>query len=354
MSDSSADTDLRARATMHDVAALAGVGLKTVSRVMNGVTTVDPELVRRVRDAAQKLGYRRNLTASNLRRADRRTNTIGLLVEDVSNPFSAAVHRGVEEVSRERGAVVLAGSLNEDPDLERVLARALIDRGVDGLIIAPASDDQRYLVAEQAAGVRVVFIDRTPVPLIADAVVVDNHDGGYRAVTHLLQTGARTIGYLGDELRIRTAADRFAGYRHALADAGLPVPDVCVHALRTVAAAQDAATELLHRASPPTALFASQNLVAVGCVLALHRLGLEHRVPLVGFDDVPLAQALKPGLTVVAQDPIQMGRLAARLLFDQVDGVREPARTHVLPTTLIPRGSGEIAVASASSSPRGG
>ena len=154
----------RSRATMLDVAALAGVGLKTVSRVVNGVSTVDPELAARVRDAADKLGYRPNLTASNLRRSDRRTHTIGLLIEDVSNPFSAAVHRAVEEVARGRGTMVLAGSVDEDPALERRLARTLIDRGVDGLIIAPASEDQRYLVAEQEAGAHVVFVDRRRPP----------------------------------------------------------------------------------------------------------------------------------------------------------------------------------------------
>jgi LacI family transcriptional regulator len=327
---------------MVDVAALAGVGLKTVSRVVNGVPTVDPELAARVREAADKLGYRPNLTASNLRRSDRRTHTIGLLIEDVSNPFSAAVHRAVEVVARARGTMVLAGSLDEDAAMERRLARTLIDRGVDGLIIAPASDDQRYLVAEQEAGAHLVFVDRRPTPLIADAVVVDNKRDARAAVAHLLRTGARTIAYLGDELRIPTATDRFAGYCDAMEEGGRPASPHVRHGLRTVEQADVQATELLTGADPPEALFASQNLVTVGCILALHSLGLQHRVPLVGFDEVELAEALDPGITVVAQDLAGIGTMAADLLFSRIQGDRSPAATYVVPTTLIPRGSGEI------------
>ena len=337
---------------MLDVAALAGVGLKTVSRVVNGVSTVDPELAARVREAADKLGYRPNLTASNLRRSDRRTHTIGLLIEDVSNPFSAAVHRAVEEVARGRGTMVLAGSVDEDPALERRLARTLIDRGVDGLIIAPASEDQRYLVAEQEAGAHVVFVDRRPTPLIADAVVVDNQRDSRMAVAHLLRTGARKVAYLGDEQRIPTATDRFAGYLDALAEAGLPEPGHVRHGLRTVEQADREATALLTAADPPDALFASQNLVTIGCIRALHRLGLHQRVPLVGFDEVELAEALDPGITVVAQDLASIGKKAADLLFGRIDGDRGPATTYVVPTTLVARGSGEIRLPS--SAARGG
>src|ERR1700683_1563267 len=146
-----------ARPTMKDVAALAGVAIKTVSRVMNGDPTVTPELAARIRDAAGKLGYRPNLTASSLRRGDRRTATIGLLLEDVANPFCAVLLRAVGDVARGRRVQILTGSLDEDPDRERDLAITLIDRGVDGLVIMPAAPDQSYLVAERRLGSRVVF-----------------------------------------------------------------------------------------------------------------------------------------------------------------------------------------------------
>ena len=167
------------RPTMRDVAALAGVALKTVSRVINGVPTVDPELAQRVRNAADKLGYRPNLAASNLRSG--RTNIVGLLLEDVGNPFSAALHRSIEDYMRERGVLLLTASLDEDPDRERELASRLIDSRVDGLIIVPASTDHRYLVAEQGHGTSIVFVDREPRPLVADAVVADNRRSAARA-----------------------------------------------------------------------------------------------------------------------------------------------------------------------------
>ena len=150
------------RPTMREVAALAGVSLKTVSRVVNGVSTVDPVLVARVRDAAGKLGYRPNLTASSLRRSDGRTATIGMLVEDAANPFSAALMRTVENVARDRRVLVLFSSLDEDNAREREVTGALIDRRVDGLLIVPAGRDHSYLIKERAAGTCLVFLDREP------------------------------------------------------------------------------------------------------------------------------------------------------------------------------------------------
>lgn len=335
----------RERPTMRDVAALAGVGIKTVSRVVNDVPTVAPELVERVRTAAGKLGYRPNLTAASLRRSGGRTNTIGLLLEDVSNPFSAAVHRAVEDYARERNVLVLAGSLDEDPQRERELARTLIDRRVDGLIIMPAGRDHRYIVAEQAAGTAFVFIDREPSPLLADAVVSDNRGGARAAVSHLLRTGCRSVAYFGDDLEIATAKQRFCGFQDALAAAGVDRDDAIVrHGLRTVEQARHAALAALG-AHNPEAVFTSQNLVTIGVVEALHARGLQHRVPLVGFDDLPLADLLKPGITVMAQDPAALGRLAAARLFDRINGDRAPAVVHTVPTRLVVRGSGELVLA---------
>ena len=332
-----------ARPTMRDVAALAAVSIKTVSRVMNGDQTVAPDLAARIRDAASKLGYRPNLTASSLRRGDRRTATIGLLLEDVSNPFSAALLRAVEDEARERRIQILIASLDEDPAREHDMAITLIDRGVDGLVIVPAAPDQSYLLAERRLGIRVVFLDREPRFLDADAVVSGNRAGAMAAVDHLLSFGHMRIGYLGDSTAIATAVQRFDGYQHALAEAGLQTDPLMVrHGLRSIDAAVAAASELISLPDPPTALFASQNLVTIGTVKALSRAGLQERIALVGFDDFALADALVPGVTVITQDTAQLGRLAAQLLFARLDGDDSPARTHVVPTGLVMRGSGEI------------
>lgn len=331
---------------MKDVAALAGVSIKTVSRVISNVPTVDPDMAARVRTAATKLGYRPNLTASNLRRRDHRTNTIGLLLEDVSNPYSSAVHRAVEDYFDRRGVLVLAGSLDEDPDRERELARTLINRRVDGLIIMPATREHRWVVAEQQAGTSFVFIDRSPEPLIADAIVADNRASARTAVEHLLETGRRRIAYFGDDLTILTALERFCGFQDAMTAAGLEIDKQLVrHGLRTADQAKDAAADLLRAPKPPEGIFTSQNLVTIGVVEAVHVAGVQHHVALVGFDDVPLAAALQPGITVMAQDPATIGRLAAERLVERMHGDNSPATVRTVETHLIVRGSGELPLA---------
>jgi LacI family transcriptional regulator len=332
----------RERPTMKDVAALAGVGIKTVSRVFNDVPSVAPELVDRVRSAADKLGYRPNLHAASLRRAGGRTQTIGLLLEDVGNPYSSAVHRAVEDHARDHDVLVLAASLDEDAQRERELTRRLIDRRVDGLIVMPAGSDQRYVMAEQEAGTAFVFIDRPATPLLADSVVSDNRGGARAGAEHLLGTGRRRLAYLGDDLAIPTAVERFRGFCEALDAAGL-VPDerLVLHGLRTAERARSAALELLDH-DPPEAFFASQNLVTVGVVEALHELGAQHEVALVGFDDIAQGALLRPGVTVVAQDPAAIGRLAAQRLFDRLGGDDSPPALHTIPTRLVVRGSGEL------------
>jgi LacI family transcriptional regulator len=343
MSDDAVHPRRGARPTMKDVASLAGVATKTVSRVINGEPTVTPEFAARVHQAADKLGFRPNLTASSLRRGDRRSATIGLLLEDVSNPFSAALLRAVEDQARQRRVQILMGSLDEDGEREREMAISLIDRGVDGLVIVPAARDQSYLLAERQLGTSVVFLDREPRLLDADAVVSDNRGGASAAVDHLRSFGHQRIAYLGDSLSIATAAQRFDGYSQALEQAGLPLdPGIIRHDLRSTASAMAAALEIIGLPDPPTALFTSQNLVTIGAVDALYRCAAQDVIALVGFDDIPFADVLHPGVTVMAQDAAGLGQLATQLLFARLDGDDTPARTHVIQTSLVTRGSGEI------------
>jgi LacI family transcriptional regulator len=331
------------RPTMRDVAALAGVSLKTVSRVVNGEPGVSTTLGQRVREAIDELDFRPNIGASSLRRAGGRTATVGLLLEDVSNPYSSMLQRAVEDVAIPRGVMVFSASLDEDPRRERELARAFSTRRADGLIIAPASNDQSYLESEARAGTVIVCIDREAQRLAVDSVLTTNCAGSMEGVRHLIAAGHRRIGFLGDRRTIITAQQRFDGYRDALNAAGIELdPTIVVHDLYGGSVADAAATSLLTRPDPPTALFTAQNLVTIEVARALRRLGREHDVALVGFDDFPLADLLTPAITVVAQDPTRIGRLAATVLFDRMAGDTRPPATHVVPTELIPRGSGEI------------
>jgi LacI family transcriptional regulator len=330
------------RPTMKDVAVLAGVSLSTVSRVVNG-ENARPDLTERVQHAVGMLGYRRDLTASTLRRADRVSASIGLVVADVGNPFFAAMMRGVEDVARERGVLGFTGSSDEDPARERELTHALAGRRVDGLIIVPTAEDQSYLLPDRQAGVALTFVDRPPRFLDADVVLSDNLGGTTAATAHLLARGHTRIAFLGDREVLFTAAERVRGYRETLAAAGIAADPALVRlGLDGTEAAERATRDLLAAADPPTAVVAGQNLLTVGAVQALQALRRQHEVALVGFDDVPLAAAVDPGITVVAQQPVTLGRRAAELLFARLDGYDGPSRTVIVPTELIPRGSGEL------------
>jgi len=329
---------------MREVAALAKVSIKTVSRVVNHESGVSPALARRVMSALERLDYRHNLTASSLRRSDGRSATIGVVLEDVANPFSSSLHRSIEDVAVERGVLVLAGSSDEDEARERSLVRAFASRRVDGLIIQPATHDHSYLLAERRAGTAIVFVDRPPTFFDADTVLTDNAAGVRRGVKHLASHGHKRIAFLGDLHTISTAAERFGGYKEELAALRIPFDEGLVHLdLHGIEKAEAATTAMLALKRRPTALFAGQNLVTIGAFRALRRAGLHQKVALVGFDDFLLADLLEPGITVIAQDPRAIGRTAAEVMFHRLDGDRSPSRQHVVVTKMITRGSGEIA-----------
>ncbi|WP_372454957.1 LacI family DNA-binding transcriptional regulator [Streptomyces buecherae] len=327
------------RPTMKDVAARAGVGLKTVSRVVNSEPGVTPDTERRVQEAITALGFRRNDSARILRKG--RTASVGLVLEDLADPFYGPLSRAVEEVARDHGALLINGSSAEDPAREQELVLALCARRVDGLVVIPAGDDHRYLEPEISAGVATVFVDRPAGRINCDAVLSDSFGGARDAVAHLIAHGHRRIGFIGDQPRIHTAIERLRGYRAAMSVAGLPVNEAWMSLGATDPSRVLAAAEaMLSGPEPVTALFAGNNRVTVTAVRVLA--ARPGRAALVGFDDFELADLLSPGVTVVAQDAAQLGRTAANMLFRRLEGADEEPRQVVLPTRLIARGSGEI------------
>ncbi|MGH8833877.1 MAG: LacI family DNA-binding transcriptional regulator, partial [Actinomycetes bacterium] len=203
---------------MNDVARAAGVGLKTVSRVVNDEPGVQEATAERVRTAIEQLGYRRNDGARVLRRG--RTASIGLVIEDVADPFYSELTRAVEEVARQRESLVFAGSSDENPQRERELVLTFCARRVDGLVVVPAGTSHRYLLPEMSAGIAAVFVDRPPGDIIADTVLCANAPGAETGVRHLLNHGHRRIAFIGDAPDIFTAAARLEGYRAAFSKAG--------------------------------------------------------------------------------------------------------------------------------------
>ena len=328
---------------MREVAALSGTSLKTVSRVFNSVPTVDPVLTEKVLKAAKKLNYTPNMTAGSLRRTNGKTNTIGILLEDISNPFSASLYRIYEDYAAANGYIILAGSLDEQPERELELVNLFISRRVDGLLIAPSGNNHAYLKNEVAKGMHFGFIDRPPVNFEADTVLSTNREGSFEAVKHLISFGHKRILFLGDDPAIYTAQERYEGYAKALKHAKLPIDKK--HVLRGLASEEEAIAQVrkvLRDENAPTAIYATQNLLTWVAMKALRAVNLEEKVALVGFDDLPGAELLRPAVTLVKQNLAEMGRRSIEMLFNRINGDTSKYQTEILQTTLTPMGSGEI------------
>ena len=318
---------------MRDVADRAGVSLKTVSRVINAEAGVTPATAERVTAAIAELGFERNDLAASLRHG-RSSRTLGLVIEDVANPFYSVIAQAVEAVARERGFLLITTSAGEDAERERELVAALLRRRVDALLIVPAGPDHRYL----ASSTHAVFLDRPPLGIEADTVLLDDVGGARSAVEHLIAHGHTRIACVADDAHLYTVRERIAGYHDALRAAGIePDPALLLTGSSDVAAAQEAVARLLALPDRPTAIFTANNRNTVG---ALHALGdVPHPPALAGFDDFELADLL--GTTVVRADPWKLGEQAAALAFARLDGDERPPIRVTIPTELVARGSGE-------------
>lgn len=328
------------RPTMKDVAALAGVGFKTVSRVVNEEPGVSELTAERVRRAAAELNYRRDMTAGNLRRAAGRTDSVGLLVASVGNEFDSRLHRAVEDAAQARGVSVFAASTDEDAERERQLALTLLARRVDGLVLMPSAGDLSYLQHELDLGTPVIAVDRPPKGLSIDTMMVDNERGAHDSVAHLIAHGHRRVAVLAHLSTLTTSAQRIAGARRAWAEAGLPESALrVVDGLPTTEDTVRALHALLDTDQPPTAVFAARNAITLGVVRALQGRGLQREIALIGFDDFDQADLLDPAVSVVSQDPAQLGTLAADRLFARLESPALPVELVVTETRLILRRS---------------
>jgi LacI family transcriptional regulator len=326
---------------MRDVASTAGVSLKTVSRVVNGEAGVREDTAARVEAAIARLGFSRNDLARSLRHG--RANALGLVIEDVANPFYSVIVRSVEDAAHARSQILITGSCEEDPVRERELVLRLLRRWVDALLIVPAGSDHRYLLPEIGAGTPVVFLDRPPRGIDADTVLFDNVGGARQAIEHLLAHGHTRIAFVGDPPRLYTASERLEGYRAALREAGVEPRDELVSAgSHDAASAERAVRELLALPADrrPTALFTANNRNTIGALRALT--DSDDPIALVGFDDFELADMLPVPVTVVRHDPAEMGRIAADLAYARLDGEDALPRRHIIDCELVARGSGEV------------
>jgi len=329
------------RPTMNDVAAHAGVSLKTVSRVVNGVATVDPELASKVQGSITQLGYRHNSLAANLR-AGGASQTIGLITADLSNSFYATLSSAIVREASARGYQVIMASSEEDPDLERTLALDLCQRRVRGLVIVPTNASHEYLRKEVELGIPVVFVDRPGVDISADEILADNRGGAELAIANLVNSGHRRIGFLFDSLEIYTMRERLTGARAALELARIEFDDALlatnIHAPEDASAAISAMLDL---AEPPTAVLCGNNRSTVGAVEEIWRRGADIEVS--GFDDFEMSRLLPRPVATVSSDTVALGTTAAERLISRIEGDTGSPRRTLLPSHLVSRGGWSIA-----------
>lgn len=326
------------RVTIRDVAREAGVSTKTVSRVVNKEPDVNPGTAARVSEVVERLNYRPNEVARRLK--GRRSRTIGLMVDDLSNPFMASCAQSIEGMAREHGHALILCDSHADLPMEDAYIELLMQRQIDGLLLVPAHGDNVHLKTEQQAGLPVVAFDRPAEGVQTDTVLVQNRAGARGATEHLIWHGHERIAFIGDVHRYYTARKRLEGYKEALEAANLePIHTLDVHSIEL---SEKVTKSFLDTSDPPTALFAANILTALGALRATEHLGL--RVPedlaLIGFDDFELSPVLRPRFTLVQQPTAELGRRAAEMLFARLNGEGRPEPQRlVLPTELVVRES---------------
>ena len=326
------------RATLEDVARLAGVSSKTVSRVFTHRELVAPDTVERVLAAAKRLRFRPNPLARNLRRGGP-TNTIGFIMGELSNPFYYKLAAGIERELAANGYSLVVATTDDTAEGEERVADALLSQRLGALLLIPVAEDQSYLEGERHLGTPIIAIDRPARNLVADSIVLENHRGVFEATTRLLERGHRRIGYICNPASVYTQAERLRGYRDALAAYGID------DSSRWERLADDLSTpadgfiaDLLAQDDAPTAIITGNNRVTVAALRVLRDRD-DRSTALIGFDDFDTADVL--GVTVINYDPLALGRAAATLAIERMQDPAGFTRQLEMPTWLVPRGTGE-------------
>ncbi|WP_020523792.1 LacI family DNA-binding transcriptional regulator [Catelliglobosispora koreensis] len=310
-------------ATIYDVAKRAGVSAATVSRVVNGLATVDAELAARVHRAASELDYRPNAVARNLRRS--KTTLWAVIISDIGNPFFTSMVRGVEDVAQRAGFSVVLCNSDEDPAKESTYVAAALAEKMAGVIISPSGNAATVNRLIQAR-IPVVLIDRELPGVSADTVLVDNEHGAETATAHLLDAGCRRIACITGPRKVSTAMRRLRGYQRALKAHGIAAnTDLVRHADFREEGGYAAMASLLDSGARPDGVFATNNLMTIGAVECLVDRGIPvpAEIAVVGFDDIPWAHLVRPSLSTVAQPTYELGRTAALMLSERIT---EPSR----------------------------
>lgn len=327
------------RATVYDVARVAGVSIKTVSRVVNGSLQVSDATRARVLTAVNELAYVRNSVAHSLRTGS--GDAIGVVIDSIADSFFAKLVSVIEERMLAEGISVLIASTGRSSARERGQVARLAGQNVRALLIAPIGDDHTY-ISDATLGLPVVLVDRGWEIPGYDTVLVQDRAGAKAAVDHLVAAGHRRIAFIGDNDDLPTIIQRQLGYLDGLAAAGIAEDaDLLRSGCGEPEPAAAATAELLAMPNPPTAVFSSNPRASLGVVRALHQ-GLRTDIAMISFGDFALADSLEPAVTIVDQDPTTIAEAAVDLLLARLRGEQPPPTTMVLPVNVVPRGSGEL------------
>lgn len=325
------------RITLKDVAALAGVSIKTASRALAGEPGVNVQTLATIKSAAEKLDYRPNRLAQQLR-GGQTTHAMALLIGELHNPFYSEVAAGVESVLRPHGFDIFIASTNEDVDTEKHLIENFIERSVEGILILPASQDHFYLENERRRGTPIIFLDRPPVNVLADSVTLDNRKATQDAIEYLFDEGHKNIAVLADAENVWTARERVIGVRDAYNSKKIQIDEsLIINGVTALDAILETLTRLLAlpKDRAPTAILALNNQITIGVISALQK--LMKPLGLVGFDDFDLAEVLST--TVVRHSPFELGRQGALLALDRLENPNRKPSHIVMQAELVDRGS---------------
>jgi LacI family transcriptional regulator len=326
--------------TMKDVARRARVSTATVSHVINETRFVSDELEARVDRAMRELDYRPNVIARSLRR--KKTQNIGMIIPDISYPFLAEVARGVEDIGFELDYSVILCDSNGDLEKEASCIECLQGKQVDGIVFVAAGKSANHVQSLIEQGMPVILVDRDLTEIEVDIVIADNLESGYQATEYLIQSGHRRIGCITGPRKLCISNKRVDGYRQALERYGLPLRDeLLVHGDFRCKGGCEAMKELLALDKPPTAVFACNDLMAIGaiCAASERRLRIPRDVAIIGCDDIALASFTNPSLTTIAQPKHEMGALAVKMLVERIEDRNRPPTKQILPTELVIRDS---------------
>lgn len=324
-------------ASIKDVAEAAGVSTATVSRVLSNGLHVRHEVRERVMAAVERLGYRPNLVARSLR--SQQSNTIGLIVSDIRNPFFTSISRAVEDTAYEQGYSIVLCNTDENPEKEAIYLNLMRDTSVAGIIISPTRQTPTNFTGPNLP-IPTIAIDRSIPNADVDAVLLDNVDAAYRLTTHLIDQGYQRIGILSSEMS--TGLDRQLGYEKALrAHSRTLRSDYMKYVPPKIETGYAATLKMLDLPEPPDALFTINSLLAAGALQAIRErnLTIPDDIALVTFDETTWATLVQPAITLIAQPTYEMGKTAAELLIQRIADPTRPTRQVILKGQLLVRGS---------------